>query len=457
MTVLAHGIGGATDLPIPLSYALIGAAWALTFSFAVLVLAWREPRLDSRSPGVALPSVVRAIVDARAVRVAISTVSVAVAIAVVAIGLFGPSAPAHNPVPGVVYIFLWVGVMVASLVAGPVWKVLSPARAVHRAICLVWGRRPADGLVRYPDSWGQWPAVLGLFSFVWLELAYPEPGSVSAVTTWFVAYLVVSTTGLIMCGTAWAEQADPLEVYSSLVGRLSPVGRRETGALVLRSPLDNLAGTPVRIGGVAVAATLLGSTAFDSFTTFPSWRGLLAAAGDTGSDVLPTLLKTAGLLGFILVVAVAFRTASRATGGLSAAERTLLPVRLAHSLTPIVAGYLVAHYLTFLVEKGQATLLLFADPFGRGWNLAGLADRDVAYLLSTHPAVLGTIKVLAVVIGHILGVAAAHDRCLRLLPRAHRVTGQLALMLVMVGFTFTGLYLLLEHPFGSEFATYVGS
>jgi hypothetical protein len=258
-------------------------------------------------------------------------------------------------------------------------------------------------------------------------------------------------------GTAWAEQADPLEVYSSLVGRLSPVGRRETGALVLRSPLDNLAGTPVRIGGVAVAATLLGSTAFDSFTTFPSWRGLLADAGDGGSDVLPTLLKTAGLLGFILVVAVVFRTASRATGGLSAAERTLLPVRLAHSLTPIVAGYLVAHYLTFLVEKGQSTVLLFADPFGRGWNLAGLADRDVAYLLSTHPAVLGTIKVLAVVIGHILGVAAAHDRCLRLLPPAHRLTGQLALMLVMVGFTFTGLYLLLEHPFGSEFATYVGS
>ncbi|WP_330231723.1 hypothetical protein OHA40_04030 [Nocardia sp. NBC_00508] len=39
-------------------------------------------------------------------------------------------------------------------------------------------------------------------------------------------------------------------------------------------------------------------------------------------------------------------------------------------------------------------MLLFADPFERGWNLAGLADRDVAYLLSTHPAALGTTKVL---------------------------------------------------------------
>ena len=41
-----------------------------------------------------------------------------------------------------------------------------------------------------------------------------------------------------------------------------------------------------------------------------------------------------------------------------------------------------------------------------------------------------------------LGVVAAHDRCLRLLPRAHQLTGQLALMLVMVGYTFLGLFLL---------------
>ncbi|MGY1946013.1 hypothetical protein [Nocardia asiatica] len=446
MTVLAHGIGGAADLPIPLSYALVGAAWALTFSFAVLAFAWREPRLEPRSPGIALPAIVAAVVDSRTVRAAIALVSVAATVGVLAIGLFGPSDPADNPVPGVVYIFLWVGVMVASLFAGPVWKVLSPARAVHRVICLAWRHPPSRGLVRYPIRWGQWPAVLGLFSFVWLELAYPEPGSVGAVTTWLAAYLVVTTIGLLVCGTAWAERADPLEVYSSLLGRLSPFGRSRTGALVLRSPLDNLAGTPVRFGAVAVAATLLGSTAFDSFTTFPVWRGLLADAGGGGSDIWPTVLNTAGLLGFVVVVGVAFRTAARATGGLDEARRRLLPARLAHSLTPIVAGYLVAHYLTFLVEKGQATAILFADPFGRGWNLLGLADREVAYVLSAHPAALGTIKVLAVVAGHILGVAAAHDQCLRLLPRAHRLTGQLALMLTMVGFTFTGLYLLLEYP-----------
>jgi hypothetical protein len=67
---------------------------------------------------------------------------------------------------------------------------------------------------------------------------------------------------------------------------------------------------------------------------------------------------------------------------------------------------------------------------------------QVHYVLSLHPSVLATIKVACVVTGHVGGVIAAHDRALRLLPAGHQITGQLAMMLVMVGYTFTGLYLL---------------
>ncbi len=55
---------------------------------------------------------------------------------------------------------------------------------------------------------------------------------------------------------------------------------------------------------------------------------------------------------------------------------------------------------------------------------------------------LATLKVGFVVAGHVAGVIAAHDRALALLPKRHQLTGQLAMMLVMVGYTFTGLYLL---------------
>jgi hypothetical protein len=56
--------------------------------------------------------------------------------------------------------------------------------------------------------------------------------------------------------------------------------------------------------------------------------------------------------------------------------------------------------------------------------------------------VLVSIKVDCVVAGQVAAVIAAHDKALRLLPRGHQLTGQLAMMLVMVGYPFTGLYLM---------------
>ena len=41
-----------------------------------------------------------------------------------------------------------------------------------------------------------------------------------------------------------------------------------------------------------------------------------------------------------------------------------------------------------------------------------------------------------------LGVIAAHDRAIRLLPKRHQLTGQLPLLFAMIAFTVGGLYLL---------------
>ncbi|MGB6206815.1 MAG: hypothetical protein WBF82_07580, partial [Mycobacterium sp.] len=153
-------------------------------------------------------------------------------------------------------------------------------------------------------------------------------------------------------------------------------------------------------------------------------------------------LRTIGLLFFIAVVATTFSLAARASGGIDHEQRRGLPGQMAHSLIPIVVGYIFAHYLSYLVERGQQAVFALADPLGRGWNLLGLAHLHVAYVLSLHPSVLGVIKVSCVVTGHIVAVIAAHDKALRLLPAGHQLTGQLTMMLVMVGYTFTGLYLL---------------
>ena len=93
---------------------------------------------------------------------------------------------------------------------------------------------------------------------------------------------------------------------------------------------------------------------------------------------------------------------------------------------------MTAHYLSYFVEQGQATLIQLSDPMVSGDNLLGTANWSVNYWLSFHPSFLAVAKVLAVVTGHIAGVIAAHDRAIELLPTRHQVTGQLGMLVVMV-------------------------
>lgn len=436
VAILAHGLGGSTDLPIPYTYALLGAAWALTATFAVVALAWRKPRFDENRPGRALPQWVTSAVDAPATRWVIAIIALLVTLWIAVAAFFGPQ-DADNPLPGVFYVLMWVGLVAVSWAIGPVWRAISPVRALYRVLRLDRRtQRPP-----YPARLGYWPAAFGLFAFVWLELASPDPGSVGAIRTWLVVYLVVTFAGGVWFGTPWFSRADPFEVYGVVASRLSALRRqRDTGRIAIGNPFDHLPTLPVRPGTVAMLSVLLGSTAFDSFSAMPVWRNFV---DDTaGSAATATLLKTAGLAVFALVVAGTFTAAARATGGVDRQRRRELPGLMAHSLIPIVIGYVFAHYLSYLIERGQQTLILLADPLGRGWNLLGLGDAEVSYVLSMHPAVLSTLKVVFVVAGHMAGVVAAHDRALKLLPSAHQITGQLAMMLVMVGYTFTGLYLL---------------
>ena len=443
--VLAHGLGGSGDLPVPYLYAMVGAAWALTFTFALVAFAWRRPRFDPLRPGHPLPAAVTKLVDARATRWTAAGLALVFALWVVAAGVWGPQSES-NALLGVFYVLLWVGLVAASLAFGPVWRVISPMRTVYVLLRRVTPQRLGRPRRSYPEGWGYRPAAVGLFAFVWMELASPNSASLPWVEAWLLTYAVLMLGGAWLCGQRWLARADPFGVYSMAVSRLSPFRRNPaTRRIVIGNPLDHLPSLPVRPGVVVMLAVLLGSTAFDSFSSSPTWRGFadrLTRAFGLAPTPTSSALRTVGLIVFISVVAVTFSLAARATGGVDREQRRALPGQMAHSLIPIVVGYIFAHYLSYLVERGQQAAIALADPFGRGWNPLGLAHLHVAYVLSMDPPVLAGVKVACVVTGHIVAVVAAHDKALRLLPAGHQLTGQLTMMLVMVGYTFTGLYLL---------------
>ncbi len=280
-----------------------------------------------------------------------------------------------------------------------------------------------------------------MFTFVWQELVNPDSAYLGSVRIWLAAYLAIMLIGAAIFGDVWLERADPFEAYSDLLAKLSCWGR-DGDRLVLRSPLANLATVPPRAGLVAVVAVLFGSTAFDSYKDTVTWLQFVADLG-----LGEVLTNTLGLVVFCLAVGVTFTVAAMSTGvettGPNAVRRTRLPALLAHSVIPIIVGYMTAHYLSYLLEQGQSTIIQLSDPMVRGDNYLGTANWSVNYWLSFHPSLLASLKVLAVVAGHITGVVAAHDRAIALLPARHHVTGQIGMLLIMVVYTATGLYLLM--------------
>ncbi|TIC87340.1 hypothetical protein E8D34_09370 [Nocardioides sp. GY 10113] len=443
----AHGIGGQADLPIPLSYAVAGAVAALVVSFVVLIVAWRTPRYATPGGRPAwrwLDAAAGSPVTAVALRV----VGMVLLLFTAATAVAGQNA-LTNPFFGIVYVWWWVGLVAASLLLGPVWRAISPVRTINALLAKVSGGDPEQGILAYPERLGHWPAALGLYAFVWLELVYRYPADLGAVRLWCAIYLAAMLVGGALFGNRFYERADPFEVYSTLIAHLSPWARHE-GRLVVRSPLANLATVTPRPGLVAVVGVLFGSTAFDSFRESSFW---ISTTYDASWSKFT--LDNLGLLVFCGVAVGALSLACSLVGiDVAASGRRRLeladlpvphrqlPAMFAHSMVPIIAGYIVAHYLTLLIDVGTQTLARASDPFGRGWDMLGTAGLEPSYWFSYHPTVLATTKVLAVVAGHIAAAVAAHDRAVEILPRRHQVIGQLPLLVVMVAFTAGGLYLL---------------
>jgi hypothetical protein len=431
----AHGLGGPADLPVPPQLAIAGAVAALVVSFTVLALAWRTPRFDPASGGRPAPAVLQRLVDHPAYRVALRVLGMAGLLWFGLAAVFGQNL-LTNPAFGMFYVWWWVGLVPASVLLGPVWRAISPVRTINELFAKVSGSDPDRGLYVYPAWLGHWPAAIGLFAFVWMELVYPFSTELGPVRLWVAVYLALMLMGGALFGSTFYEKADPFEVYSSLVAKLSVWARRD-GRLLIRSPLSNLATIRPEPGLVAVVGVLLGSTAFDSFRSSLVWIRY-----SDGAAFSAQTMNNLALVTFCVGVAVILTIGSVATGVGDHARRRELPTLFAHSIVPIIVGYIVAHYLNYLFEVGWDTLILASDPLSNGSNLLGTGDLERFSWFAYHQTLLASVKVLAVVSGHVLAVIAAHDRAIQVLPKRHQVTGQLPMLLAMVSFTVGGLYLL---------------
>jgi hypothetical protein len=447
--ILAHGIGGIRDLPVPRYIFYYGAAAVLVVSFAALAFLWRRPILEEHRRGRPLPQVLQRLLLSTPLAVVVGAVSFAVFFFLWLGALVGKNDSGVNFTPTFVYVYFWIFMPILVVLAGDVWSVLSPWRAAARGTGWLLGRLGLwqGAPFEYPARLGRWPAAVLLLAFVTMELSYANPSDPRAMALAIAIYSVATWAGAIAFGSeAWFRDGDGFSVDFMLLSRISWLGRREDGNIVARVPFSGLSVSDATPGMIPMVAVMLGSTFFDGFSRTSIWQNryydVQVDLIDKPSlaDLVGQLMSLGGLLLCVAFVGLAFRLAVAGTE--SIADRRPLSQEFVDSLIPIAFVYIIAHYFSLLLYQGEVGVKLLSDPWGRGWDLFGTHGFQPNFTFLT-PHTIWYVQVASLVIGHVAGLAVAHDRAVGLFhtPRMALWT-QYPMLVLMVLFTVGGLWVL---------------
>ena len=210
----------------------MGAAIVLVVSFVALSTMWTRPQLQEQHLRRLFPL-------PRAVEWLAGIVGVGLLALVIYSGFAGAQVTQANFSVTFIYVVFWVGMPVASVAFGDVFRALSPWRTCARAMgALVRAARRGKEVsppLRYPQWLGMWPAVAGIVGFAWLELIYVEKDNPSTLAALSLGYFLAMLAGMALFGVEeWSTQADGFGVYFNLLSRLSALVRGPDGAVYLR-------------------------------------------------------------------------------------------------------------------------------------------------------------------------------------------------------------------------------
>lgn len=388
----AHGLSPVYQSPLPLAVYLVGAASTVALSF-VFVLA-RDMRAGPVEPGrvVRVPAFVR---------LPFRVVGLLGWAWIMAQGIAGGSSDAAVATL-FLWVYGWVGVAMLSALVAPVWEWLNPFATLFDVGAWVVARAGVRGwaVSTLPPALRTWPATAVFAFFVWLELVgIPGNGTLTVVVA---GYTLLTLVLMAQFGRdAWLAQGETFTVWFRTLNRLAPNGvavaegaAPDEGAVdprsVVRRPfasgLLEVEWTRPRIVLVALGVA---SIMFDGLSQTVAFASLFGA---------PTVgPKTLLLLVFLGLVA----------GAALLVARDVSPGAIGAGLLPISVGYLVAHYLTYLLIDGQRIVIAVSDPLQVGADVFGTAFYvpSGAWL---PPGLVWTLQLAAVVGGHMLGAWSGH-------------------------------------------------
>jgi hypothetical protein len=469
-TAIGHAIGQAFTLPVPLTLYLAGAGLAVAASFVVSVVVVQPSAATPRYP----------VLPVSPAGASLTSVLLRVLGLVWWLGtIFAAFTVDHSsPLPVVLFwVGIWVGVPITAVLLGNAWPSLSPFRTIYGLLeraGRVVGLDRLDAGLAYPTRLARWPAVVFLFIAIWGELIMPGKEAPDAVGRLLLTYTLLTLLGMLLFGrVAWLRNGELFEVLLGWFGRIGPLGRRVVEPVAcqgctevcdpahcidcpecataaqpgerrveLRPWFTGL--TEVRGGGWSDAAFIvlaLAGVTYDGLQVTGFWGSLMqpiyAAALDAfGALNTVIIVPTGGLLLVWITFMAAFSLAAWLTRGLHDPARRPAPIGLmagsyAATLLPIAAGYVIAHYLTELIQVAVWLPTLLTDPLA-----------NVAPSLDWIPvSAVWYLSVGAIVVGHVVAVVLAHRIALRD-SSSRPVLAGLPLVVLMVGYTVLSLWII---------------
>jgi hypothetical protein len=419
---LAHQLNERYSAPLPLLAYVSGAALAVAMSFAFIMLRNAPaPRDDVLVSTRLVP---------RGLRLALQALGL-IAWLWIVIQTLGGGSGDGDVASLFLWVYGWVGLALISALGGPIWAWLDPFSTIHQILGAVAGRLGISGgeSAPYPARLGKLPAVIGLAVIVWLELVARVEGG-RTLGLFLIGYTIITVAAMAYYGrAAWRANGETFSVWFGLLGRLAPLvldGEPEEGRVIRRPYASGLTLAQWTVADVALVALGTGSIIFDGLSQTQTYFDLFVKNGLFGSteirDTVTAVAFLGGLVAIVLLIA-----------------RRLGVAALGAGLLPVAVGYLVAHYLAYLLVDGQRIIAAFNDPLLRGANLLPL---DLAFWepsLFLPTAVLWSIQLAAVVGGHMVGAWAGHAQMARA-EGGTTLVAQLPLAILMVALTTITLW-----------------
>jgi hypothetical protein len=442
LDLLAHAAPVQYKFPLPIwLYVCAGGAAVLLSAPAAALAVAEGPARERRSRPIRL----------RLGKIGLAITSILLLWALAG-GLFATGDEAseffENPMTVLTWVDFWVGLGVVSFFVGYVWDFVSPLNACARALDRALARADVQPL-RYPERLGQWPAIVLLLVWTWMELIWDRAKDPRTLALIVIAYFIASLVGSALFGAAaWLGNVELFTVLSRTFGRFGVID------LDPRNPDDWLAAPsdervvrlrpygaglrtdpPLPFGGGAFVLTALATVVFDGWSQTDRFGRVQQWFYERWSYLADhvDVLQTLSMIGVVVVFVLAFVLIARGDA------RELAP-----TLIPIAGAYFTAHYVAYLLIAGQYTLGVLVDPFAQEWNPGGLGEY-AAWKGLTPAWLVWWTQVLIIVWGHVAAVFAAHRLALRHTTPTRALVAQSPVVLLMVCYTIAGLWVLAQQ------------